>query len=260
MRSIATPRTQRRLASVVAALACVACASVQAQDALTILPGDARFRTPEFGDYEAVYTSASSKSGGFTLQARLADRGRRLSLVDIIPMKEDVIVAQRGIDLRTQRVEFSAGPYFAWGEEFVVAQAGGHSYDWARVPIGGGEPKRSSGEVAHDGYVTDLFSPTLAALMPMEAGTRFRLPIAYPRKGEFVSVEFDEYEVLRRERLDLPSGIGCDCWVIEKKAWSGATSRIWVAREAPFVFRRHRDVGGRRDFVSDVLAFHQLAH
>ncbi|MCG8434100.1 MAG: hypothetical protein MJA83_08730, partial [Gammaproteobacteria bacterium] len=76
----------------------------------------------------------------------------------------------------------------------------------------------------------------------------------------FVSSEFDEYEVLSKERLNLGPGLDCECWVIQKKRWGdGSIEQIWVARKAPFVFRRHRDVGGRRDFVSDLLDFRNLA-
>ncbi len=229
-----------------------------AAEAPVIMPGDERFDTPDFGDYQAVYTSSSSKTGGFTLHARTSGDGGTLSLVDIIPMQDSVIVAQRNIDLTSHRLLSGAGPYFAWGAEFVVSQATPESYDWARIPIGGGEPARASGPLQHGGYVSEMFSPTLASLMPMAIGSAFRLPSAYPRKGEFVSSELDEYRVLRRERLALEPGLGCHCWVIEKKTWSGTTELIWVAREAPFVFRRHRDVGGRRDFVSDLLAYEKL--
>ena len=228
------------------------------EDVVTILPGDKRFKTPEFDDYEVVYTSRSSKTGGFTLQARKSGDGKKLSIVDIIPMQNNVIVAQRQIDLKSHRAEFSAGPFFAWGTEFVFGQADNRGYNWTRVPIGQGKPKQMVGEIKNSGYISEMFSPTLASLMPMDVGAKFRVPEAYPRKGDFVSSEFDEYKVLRKERLSLPSGLSCDCWVIEKKTWNGSTERIWVSREAPFVFRRIRDFGGRREFTSDALSFRKL--
>ena len=225
---------------------------------MTVLPGDKRFNTPDFDDFEVVYTSSSSQNGEFTMQARQTGDGKKLTLIDIIPMKENVIVAQRVINLKTHRAEFSAQPYFAWGAEFVVGQSSPQGYDWTRIPIGGGEAKRMTGAVENGGYVDVMFTPTLAALMPMEIGELFRMPEAYPRKGEFVSSEFNEYEVLRQERLDLPSGLSCDCWMIEKRAWNDTVSHYWVAREAPFVFRRIRNVGSRREMVSDALGFRLL--
>lgn len=229
-----------------------------ADDAPTILPGAAAFSVPTFTDYEARYTSSSSKTGEFTLHVRLSGDGRKMSLIDMIPMENSVIVAQRQIDLTSQRLEFSAGPYFAWGAEFIVSQSDGKTYDWARVPVGGGVPKRAEGAISHQGYVSEMFSPLLASLMPMDEGAQFRLPASYARQGEFVSSELDAYTVLRRERLNTPAGPSCNCWLIEKQNWSGSTERIWVDRKAPFVFRRHRDVGGRRDFVSELTAYRVL--
>lgn len=229
-----------------------------ADDGPAILPGDAAFYIPEFVDYEARYTSSSSKTGEFTLHVRLSGDGRKMSLIDMIPMENSVIVAQRQIDMASQRLEFSAGPYFAWGAEFIVSQSDGKTYDWARVPIGGGVPKRAEGAISHQGYVSEMFSPLLASLMPMDEGSQFRLPASYARQGEFVSSELDEYTVLRREKLDTPAGLMCECWLIEKRNWGGSTERIWVDRKAPFVFRRHRDVGGRRDFVSELTAYRAL--
>lgn len=248
--------------TILLALAPVVARSADSDGIVTILPGDARFKTPGFDDYEALYTSSSSKSGAFTLQVRRTGDGKSINMIDIIPMQESVIVAQRNIDFQTHRVESGAGPNFAWGGEYIVRNFGDKDYDWTRVPLRGGEPKRMMGEFQNGGAVSEMFSPTLASLMPMEVGTKFRMPAAYPRKGEFVSSELDEYQVLRKERLDLPSGLSCDCWVIEKKLWGNhyeSKEMIWVSREAPFVFRRHRDVGGKRDFVSDLLAFRPLA-
>lgn len=227
-------------------------------DPTTIMPGDARFNTPEFEDYQAMYSSSSSTTGGFTFQARKSGDGKKLAMIDIIPLANYVIVAQRQIDLATHRLEFGAGPYLAWGQEFVVSVSDGTSYSWSRSPIGAGDHKQSAGPIANGGYVSEMFSPTLASLMPMEIGSRFRLPEAYPRADETVTSEFDDYHVLRKERLELPSGFGCECWLIEKKTWNGMTDHIWVSREAPFVFRRIRDIGGKREFTSDLLAYSRL--
>lgn len=223
-----------------------------------IEPGSEVFKTLTIPDYQARYTSSFSKTGEFTLHVRTSGDGRKLSMVDIIPGEESVIVAQRVIDLESQRLVFSAGPYFAWGPEFIVGQSSGNTYDWARVPIGGGEPKRSSGEIAHSGYASEMFSPLLASLMPRDVGARFQLPNSYARKGETVSSELDTYEVIGREELATPSGLNCDCWVLDKSGWAGGPERIWVSIEAPYVFKRHRDVGGPRSFVSELLSFHIL--
>ena len=224
----------------------------------TILPDASQFSLPAFKNYEVNYSSAMGKDAFFTLLAIKSLNGKKLVLIDIIPMKDNVIVAQRHIDMKTQHQEFSASPYFAWGSEFVVAQNTADNYDWNRVPIGGGEAARAQGELANGGGVDVMFSPTLAALMPMDVGSRFELPQIYPRKGGLVSSEMDQYQMLRKEQLELASGVSCECWVIERKSWSGSTTQYWVSREAPFIYRRHRDVGGPRDFVSDVLAFRLL--
>lgn len=223
---------------------------------ITILPGDKKFKTPKFSNYETTYNSAMGKNGRFSLQARKSNDGKKLSMIDIIPMKDNVIVAQRVIDLKSHRSVFSAQPYFAWGMEYIVGQNTSEKYDWQRVPIGGGEAIRTQGELANAGGVDVMFSPTLASLMPMDIGTKFRMPEIFPRKGGFVSSELNDYKVLRKEHLELKSGVSCDCWVIEKTSWGGgSTTQFWVSREAPFVFRRHRDVGGKRDSVSDVMSF-----
>lgn len=226
---------------------------------MTILPGDKKFKTPDFENYEAIYNSAMGKNGWFSLQARKSGNGKTVFLTDTIPMKDNIIIAQRVINAKTHRAEFSAGPFFAWGKEYVIGQNSKNGYDWSRVPIGGGEPVRITGELANGGGVDVMFSPTLASLMPMDVGTAFKMPAIYPRKGEKVSSEFDDYKVLRTEKLELASGIACDCWVIEKTAWGdGSKTRYWVSRQAPFVFRRHRDVGGKRDFVSDVQSYKKM--
>lgn len=252
-------------------LGCVACAAdidtpANAQDQskgtgemITIHPGDKRFNPPAFDDFEVAYDSQTSKDGVFRVQAIKSGDGNKLSLIDIIPMESNVIVAQRQIDLNSFRSDFSAQPFFAWGQDFIIGQSNAENYDWTRVPIGGGEPIRMTGEIANQGYTNEMFSPTLAALMPMDVGSKFQIPEAYPRKGEFVSSEFDLYEVLKVETLELPSGISCECWVVEKTSWGGPVEHIWVSREAPFVFRRIRNVGDdRREFQSDVLSFRYL--
>lgn len=224
-------------------------------DTPVITPGSDEISLPPIEDYEARYTSSFSKTGEFTLQVRKTGDGKTLSLIDIIPGETMMIVSQRQIDLASFGMQFSAGPYFAWGPEYIVAQSNGKTYDWSRTPLGGGDPKRASGAIANGGYMTEMFSPLLASLMPRDVGARFKVPDSYARKGEFVSSELDDYRVMARERLDTPSGLSCHCWVIEKKTWGGSTEHIWVAREAPFVFKRQRDVGGPRSFVSDLTSY-----
>jgi len=234
--------------------------SIKAETDDVALPGSPRFKVPDFEDYQAVYTSSSSKSGGFTLQARKSGDGKNLSLIDIIPMKDNIIVAQRNIDIATMRMNFYAGPYFAWGADFVVGQSSQAGYDWSRVPIGGGVPKRMAGEIANKGYVTEMFSPLLASLLPLDVGAKVKIPGLYPRQGDVVSSELDTYTVLRKERLETQSGLSCECYVIERQGWDETVDHIWVAGEAPFVFRRHRGIGSERAFVSDLLDFKTLGY
>lgn len=253
---------KKNLSCVFAAISfAILCASPsQAEDTIIEVfePGSEAFAKLNIKDYEARYTSSFSKTGEFTLHVRTSGDGKKLSMVDIIPGETSVIVAQRVIDLESQRLEFSAGPYFAWGPEFIVSQSNGDRYDWARVSIGGGEPKRSFGEIAHSGYVSEMFSPLLASLMPRDVGASFQLPNSYARKGETVSSELDTYEVVGREELETPSGLKCNCWVLDKTGWAGGQERIWVSLDAPYVFKRHRDVGGPRSFVSELLSFRRL--
>ncbi len=251
----------RKMSQAILACGCLTAmtGSIFAQDAVQeITPGSALFNVPLLKDYEARYNSSFSKTGEFTLQVRLTGDGKKLSMIDIIPGENVVIVAQRQIDVATQLLEFTAGPNFAWGPEFIVKQFDGKTYDWARVPSGGGEPKRANGPLANGGSVSEMFSPLLATLMPMNVGSRFRLPAAYARKGEIASSEFDDFEVTGREELQTASGISCHCWVIDKKTWGGSLERVWVAREAPYVFKRHRDVGGPRSFISELTGFRVL--
>lgn len=230
-------------------------ATEQPGDSPTLRPGDKRLKPIAFEPYEAKYTSRSSTTGSFTLLARMVDRGSAISLIDMIPMKDVVIVAQRQVDAKTQAVQFEAGPLFSWGEEYVVRQMDAPGYDWTRIPIGGGAPVRSAGEFSTASVVSDMFSPTLAALWPFEVGETFQLPTAVPRKGGTVDSWWEEYRVLRAETLQTPSGETCACMVLEKQAPGGGVTHLWVANKPPYVFRRNFDAGGRREFVSDLVEF-----
>lgn len=247
----------KRCAVALFACACSGGSAISAEP-IEILPGDARFKAPAFEDFEVRYGSTFSKNGAFTLQVRNVAGGAKTHIMDIIPGEQAVIVAFRMIDAASQRIEFSAGPYFAWGQEFVVQQASPQELDMTRIPIGGGEPVRQASALPHGGFIADTFSPTLAALMPMEAGTKFRLPLTEPRADQSMANVFADFEVIGREKLTLDSGVSCDCWIIEEKTSSMPKSRIWVSREAPFFYRWHRDIGGQRDFVSEVLSFKPL--
>lgn len=243
----------------VAAFMACACTPGGANSAepVDIKPGDARFNPPAFEDFEVRYGSSFSKNGAFTLQIRNVAGGAKTHIMDIIPGEQAVIVAFRMIDAASQRVEFSAGPYFAWGQEYAVQQVGEEGYDVARIPIGGGDPIRKTGALEHGGYIADTFSPTLASLMPMETGAKFRLPLLEPKTDETFANVFADFEVIGREELILDSGLKCDCWLIEEKT-SSMTSRLWVSREAPFFYRWHRDIGGQREFISEALSYRLL--
>lgn len=223
-----------------------------------ITPGDARFSLLEFDDFQAAYSSSFSPTGAFTLQARKSGDNKTLVLVDIIPMADSVIVSQRHVDLATHAVKFGAGPYFAWGPEFVVSRSGPQGSAWTRMPIKGGDTKVALGAGNGTGYVTDMFSPTLAALLPMPVGATFQLPAAYPRADQTVSIEWDNYTIVRQENLSTASGIECKCWLVEKRGWDKSVEHIWVARTAPFVFRRDRHVGTPKEFKSELVAFDRL--
>lgn len=246
----------KRCAVVLFACACSDGPAIS-EEPVEILPGDTRFNAPAFEDFEVRYGSTFSKNGAFTLQVRNVADGAKIHIMDIIPGEQAVIVAFRMIDAASQRIEFSAGPYFAWGEEFVVQQASPQELDMTRIPIGGGEPVHQASTLPLGGFIADTFSPTLAALMPMEIGTKFRLPLTEPRADQSMVNVFADFEVLGREKLTLDSGVSCECWVIEEKT-SAMTSHLWVSREAPFFYRWHRDIGGQRDFVSEVLSFKTL--
>ena len=252
------PCLARSQALLLASLAALALPAAQAQDARPIEVGSDAFTSLDIPDYEARYNSSSSKTGEFTLQVRRSGDGKKLAMIDIIPMENAIIVAQRQIDLASQLQEFGAGPYFAWGPEFIVSSTDGTNYDWTRIPVGGGEPVRMTGDIAHGGYTSEMFSPLLASLMPMEVGSKFQLPAFYARQGDRVSSELDTYEILSREPMDTASGLSCNCWLIEKTPWAGGVERIWVDQKPPYVFKRHRDVGGSRSFVSELTAYRKL--
>lgn len=76
-----------------------------------------------------------------------------------------------------------------------MKQDKGESYDWMRIPLGGGDAVRLQGELENGAGVDVMFSPTLAALMPLEVGTYFDLAENCPRKGEYVSSEMDHYQI-----------------------------------------------------------------
>ncbi len=209
-------------------------------------------------DYIAQYSSAFSPTGAFTLIGRRTGDGQSLMLADIIPMPDNVIVSQRHMDLRDMRMKFWAGPYLAWGFEFVVSAASTEGHSWTRIPIAGGKPEVFVGPQPHGGYYSDMFSPFLAGLMPKETGSTFRAPAAYPRADETVSIELDTFEVLARERIELSNEIRCECWKIEKRGWDGSIEHIWVDRQAPYVFKRVRNPGSEREMTSNLLSFQVL--
>lgn len=213
---------------------------------------------PNFKAYEVEYKSGGGRFFHQVRPTRL-NGAPKISVINIIDSPAGVIVDSRGIDRKTLRLEYMMSPYFAWGQEYAVAQFGESTYEWLRIPIGGGEPTRLTGQYEHSPFIDDLgFSPTFAALLPLPAGARFTAPVAQPKKDGSISSAVVTYEVIGREKLELKSGLECECWVLEQKAANGGATRFWVSREAPFVFRRHRDIGGPRDFVSDALSFRAL--
>ena len=233
-------------------------ASEQGGGGVKIAPGDDRIRLLEFAPFEAHYTSRSSTTGAFVIRVRSIDEGQAISLIDINPMADNVIVAQRRINARTLALEFATGPLFSWGSEYVVQQMSPAGYDWVRVPIGGGEPMRTSGEFRYSGVTSDMFSPTLAALMPLSEGERIALPVAVPRKDGSVSDWWEDYRVLRQQTLQTPAGLSCECWVLEKAAPGGGTTHLWISDKPPFVFKRSFDQGGAREFVSELLQYRTI--
>lgn len=214
---------------------------------------DLAIDVPDFEPYEVEYASGS---GRFFHQVRpfRLDGVDKISIINIIHMPNGVIVDSRGMDRATLRLDYMMTPYFAWGQEYAVAQFNGPHYEWLRVPLGGGEPTRLSGESEYGGFVGELgFSPSFAALLPLPTGTRFSMPVTQPRADGTVDAVLVTYEIVGRETLRLDSGLGCECWILEGDS-NGSVTRFWVSREAPFVYRRHRDIDGPRDLVSDALS------
>lgn len=214
-----------------------------------------RFDLPDFTGYEVEYGSAF---GRFFNQVRPFELNgvRKVSVLNIIDMPTGVIVDSKVIDGATLRLEHMASPFFAWAQEYAVGSANADGFEWIRIPIEGGEPLRSTGVASHGGVVDDLgFSPTLASLMPQPLGSSFRLPALQARRDGTMGETLLEYRVLRRERLWLDSGVTCECWVLEQEDSAGGIHHFWISREAPFLIKRHRDVGGERDFVSEVISF-----
>lgn len=210
---------------------------------------------PEFESYEVEYTS---QSGRFFHQVRpyQRDGADKVSVLNIIHMPDGVIVDSRGMDRKTLRLEYMMSPYFAWGLEYAVAQFSERGFEWLRIPLGGGEATRLTGESEHGGFVDELgFSPVFAAVLPLPTGTRFTLPHAQPQQDGTVRSSLATYEVVGMERIELESGLSCQCWVLEQTSQGGSITRFWVSRDAPFIYRRHRDIGGQRDFVSDARSF-----
>lgn len=227
----------------------------QENDSRHIQPGDPELDTPAFAAYEAEYTSAF---GRFTHQVRPV-RDQVISVLNIIETPQGVIVDHRGLDAVTLRMTYFYSPYFAWGQEYVVGNLSETGYDWTRVSLEGGVPRRITGAWDSDGVFEGLgFSPTLASLMPMEPGERFSLPYDEPTSNGQVMAGWMTFEVMGREVLSSPAGVECECWILEQQDSSGSVTRFWVDRHAPFIFRRHRDIGGPRDFVSDLLSFRPL--
>jgi hypothetical protein len=253
-----------KFCTLAAALITVGCgAEVSAQsgpsdEILLITPGDSRLHTPEFDPYEVEYGSAF---GRFYNQVRkFTDQGsEKISVLNIIEMPQGVIIDHRTIDAATLRIETFNSPYFAWGKEQVFMQSAADKYSLVRIPIDGGDPIHSTGTLENNGYFDSLgFSPTLAAILPLDVGTKFQMPKDQPRKNGSVVSVLANYEVVAKEKLNLPSGVSCDCWVIQEISENGSIHKYWISQTAPFLLRRHRDVGGKRDFISDVITFRSL--
>ncbi|MEM7417408.1 MAG: hypothetical protein AAF389_18090 [Gemmatimonadota bacterium] len=210
---------------------------------------------PDFEPYQAEYTSAF---GRFLHEAwpYALDGRPKVGVVNTIVTPEGVIVDSRSFDRGTLHIDYMTSPYFAWGQEYVVALFQGSQHQWTRVPLGGGEPVVLRATSEDGPLVDDLgFSPAFASLLPLEVGTSFSMPVPRPLADGTVGSALMTFEVVGTEHLSLASGYACDCTVLEQKGPGESVTRFWVSREAPFVFRRHRDVGGQRDFVSDLLGF-----
>ena len=81
------------------------------------------------------------------------------------------------------------------------------------------------------------------------------MPVPQPRADGTLGSSLLNFEVVGTESLSLPGGFECSCTILEQRDDRGSVTRFWVSRDAPFVYRRHRDIGGQRDFVSDLVGF-----
>lgn len=230
----------------------------QSDDGAQAIVAGSQLDMPEFADYEAHYESAFSTTGAITMQLRRFANGTKLNMIDIIPTEQSVIVATRNINLASNVIEFEVGPYFAWGQEYVVRMSNGAGYSMTRIPFDGSAPIHSQGQLEHGGMMFDMYAPTLAAMLPADVGTSFQLPLGSPTRENNLIADPTTYDVVRTERLELDSGISCDCTVIRKNNPGGSTDLFWVSRTAPFIYRWHRDIGGPREFVSELQAFRTL--
>jgi hypothetical protein len=252
----------RKFASLAALAAIAFCPAVLATDperpSEIILPGDDRLAIADFDAYEAEYASAF---GRFINQVRpfQTDEGQKISVINLIHMPQAVIVDHRTIDRTSLRMESFVSPYFAWGQEHITGRMDANGYDWVRVPLDGSAVIRTQGGWDTNGVFDGLgFSPTFSAFLSLEIGDRFRIPRDQARVDGTLDAVLVEMEVIGRESLRLDSGVHCECLVLEETDAAGSIQRYWVGEDAPFLFRRHRDVGGPRDFVSDVLSFRPL--
>ncbi|NKB88490.1 MAG: hypothetical protein GKS06_09740 [Acidobacteria bacterium] len=228
------------------------------QAAELVGPGHERLSLPDFEAYEVEYTSAS---GRFLNQVRpfQLDGVAKISILNLIDMPSGVIVDHAVVDRATLRQEYGATPYFAWGMENILLRATANELEIVRVPMGGGAPVVIEQEFDHGGYFEPLgFSPTYAALLPADEGTVFQIARRQPVAGGSIRTDFADFVVLGMETLETPAGLRCDCTILEERVEGGATHRYWVARQAPFLFKRHRDIGGARDFVSEALSFRHV--
>jgi hypothetical protein len=232
---------------------------IEAQVVPSVLePGRQQMVVPRFEPYEAEYGSAF---GQFLNQVRSfsLNQAAKISILNLIDMPTGIIVDHRVLDASTLRMELMVSPYFFWGQEILVAQSSAQTVDWTRVPIGGGAPARHTAPVQYQGYFDDvLFGPTLAALPGLQTGAAFQLPLPVASADGGVAAVPVTLTVVGRETLRTPAGPTCECWIIEQKAAGGFATRFWVATQAPFVFRRHRDIGGPREFVSELIGFRPL--
>lgn len=208
---------------------------------------------PDFQPYEAEYGSAF---GRFFNRAwpYVRDGRSKLSVVNTITTPNGIIVDSRSFDRTTLQIDYMMSPYFAWAEEYVVALFGESGFQWTRIPIGGGDPITLRGESDAGPFVDDLgFSPAFAGLLPLPVGRRFTMPVPRPIADGTVGSRLLEFEVVGTASLELSSGFSCECTVLEQTGPGDSVTRFWVSREPPFVYRRHRDIGGPRDFVSELL-------